>query len=118
MSLPTPQHVLVVDDEPLVRQHVRAVLEDKGYAVTEAASADEALLLLVSGEITTVLADIEMPGEDGLWLLRTIRSKWPDSKLIIMSDAGLTSRGNVPEGIKVLTKPFSADLLLQILESG
>ena len=68
-----PSYVLVVDDEPVVREFLAHCLEEWGYAVKQAGSADEALDLMVAKPASVVLADVKMPGHDGLWLLQTIR---------------------------------------------
>ena len=72
--------ILVTDDEPLIRLDARAVLEDAGYVVVEAASADEALRLLAeSSKFEAILTDIDMPGSiDGLELARTVDGQMPE----------------------------------------
>ncbi len=70
---------------------------------------------MTSENVTLVLADIEMPGADGVWLLRTIRSKWAVAELIVMSGRVLPVPGELPLGAKMLCKPFTADWLLQLV---
>jgi CheY-like chemotaxis protein len=118
MPEPERHRLLVVDDEPLIREYARAILEDAGWAVAEAANADEALQLLARGDVALVLSDIEMPGNDGIWLLQSVRRNWPQVKLIIMSGRVLPKRGNLPEGAQVLSKPFSADRLLYLVDNA
>jgi two-component system, response regulator PdtaR len=58
--------ILIIDDEPVVRLDARDILEDAGYVVSEAASADEAMTLLTEGKNTeAILTDINMPGTLG-----------------------------------------------------
>src|ERR1700754_1136810 len=66
----TPEIVLLIEDEPLIRMGTSAMLEDGGYRVLEAANADEARVLLGQHpEITIVVTDVQMPGTmDGLQL--------------------------------------------------
>jgi hypothetical protein len=67
-----PIRILLVDDEPLIRLDVRLLLEDAGYDVIEAFSADEALRLLGEAKFDAVVTDIDMPGTiDGLGLLES-----------------------------------------------
>jgi DNA-binding NtrC family response regulator len=56
------KHLLIVEDEPLIRSDLRGILEEAGYQVKEAGKADDAILLLEEDGITAVLTDIEMPG--------------------------------------------------------
>lgn len=63
-------YVVVVDDEPAIRELVREILSDEGYSVATADSADEARRLVASQEPDLVLLDIWMPGEDGISLLK------------------------------------------------
>ena len=77
MQKPT---ILVVEDEVLVRMMVGDTLREQGYAVIEAANADEAITVLRSAtHIDLVLTDIRMPGAiDGLGLARVIREEFPN----------------------------------------
>ena len=66
------KRILVVDDEANIRTLYKQEFEDEGYAVTTAASAEEALDLLRGSPADLVVMDIEMPGQDGLVCLREI----------------------------------------------
>src|SRR5439155_22621190 len=67
------ERILVVDDEPGMRRAIDRVL-GRHYPVTEAASAEDALAEMARETFDLVLADIRMPGMDGLELLSRIRS--------------------------------------------
>jgi two-component system, OmpR family, response regulator len=67
-------HLLLVDDEPSIRNPLAAVLGKAGYRVTTAADAAEARAQLAAGSFDLVILDIMMPGEDGLSLARFIRA--------------------------------------------
>ena len=69
--------VLVVDDEPAHRLMVRAVLEDEGWTVADAASGDKALALLTKTQPHVALVDMKMPGMDGLTLMRELHARMP-----------------------------------------
>ena len=79
--------ILVVEDEPVLRTLLAERLRDAGYAVVEAADADEALEVLAhSFDIKLVLSDIQMPGSmDGLGLAHVIRSAYPAVKIVLTS---------------------------------
>ena len=101
--------VLVVDDEPIVRQVVVRYLEREGYATIEAGDGDCARRLLEGAEPDLVVLDVMLPGADGLELCRWIRSR---SELPVIL---LTARGEEADRIVGLelgaddyvTKPFS-----------
>jgi len=77
--------VLVVEDEFLVRQVLQIELEDAGYEVILADSADAAIAILEArSDIHLVFTDIDMPGSmDGLKLAACVRDRWPPIHIII-----------------------------------
>ena len=107
--------ILVVDDEALLREYVCMILKEAGYAVAEAGNPDEALMLLAVRSFSIVISDIQMPEGDGLTLLKTIRRKFPDLRLVVMSGRKLPRPGEIPEGVQFLSKPFSDERLLAVV---
>jgi two-component system, OmpR family, response regulator ResD len=101
--------VLVVDDEPIVRDVVVRYLRRDGYETREAATGDEARQILEAESPVLVVLDVMLPGTDGLELCRWIRSR---SELPVIM---LTARGEETDRIVGLelgaddyvTKPFS-----------
>ena len=101
--------VLVVDDEPIVREVVVRYLEREGYATLEADDGDEARALVEREQLDLVVLDVMLPGTDGLELCRWIRAR---SELPVIM---LTARGEEADRIVGLelgaddyvTKPFS-----------
>jgi two-component system, OmpR family, phosphate regulon response regulator PhoB len=101
--------VLVVDDEPIVREVVVGYLQREGFRTLEAADGNRAKEILQSDPPSIVLLDVMLPGTDGLELCRWIRSR---SKLPVIM---LTARGEESDRIVGLelgaddyvTKPFS-----------
>jgi DNA-binding response OmpR family regulator len=101
--------VLVVDDEPIVRDVVVRYLEREGYATLEAGDGDDARRLVEGGSPDLVVLDVMLPGTDGLELCRWIRAR---SELPVIM---LTARGEEADRIVGLelgaddyvTKPFS-----------
>jgi len=101
--------VLVVDDEPIVRDVVVRYLRRDGFTTLEAADGDSARRLIETGEPELVVLDVMLPGTDGLELCRWIRSR---SQLPVIM---LTARGEEADRIVGLelgaddyvTKPFS-----------
>jgi len=101
--------VLLVDDDTAVRTFAARALENRGHAVRQAGSGDEALQLLESGQaVDIVVTDIVMPGMDGLALAREVRTRWPDLPVVLMTGyADAVQRSELEAGdMLVLTKPF------------
>jgi DNA-binding response OmpR family regulator len=101
--------ILVVDDEPIVREVVVRYLERDGFDTLEAADGDAARALIEQSELDAVVLDVMLPGVDGLTLCRWIRGR---SELPVIL---LTARGEEADRIVGLelgaddyvTKPFS-----------
>jgi CheY-like chemotaxis protein len=102
------QAVLIVEDEPLVRMGAVKIIEDAGFEVVEAASADEAMRILeCRSDIRVVFTDIHMPGSmDGLKLAHAVRNRWPPIKIIVTSGRGLITERDLPEGGRFFAKPY------------
>ena len=102
--------VLIVEDEPLVRMGAVKIIEDAGFDVIEAASADEAIRILeCRSDIRVVFTDIHMPGSmDGLKLAHAVRNRWPPIKIIVTSGRDLITEQDLPEGGRFFTKPYDA----------
>jgi CheY-like chemotaxis protein len=103
--------ILVVEDQPSVRQFAAEVLRQLGYRIMEAGSGPDALELSASheGTIDLVLTDIIMPGMNGLVLADRIRPERPLARILYMTAyAGnvLEERGVASEGLDCLQKPF------------
>jgi len=79
--------VLVVDDDPAIREMLAGYLAEHGYAVAQAASGKEMRLELEREVPAAVLLDIGLPGEDGLTLARFVRERY-DVAIIMVTGAG------------------------------
>jgi CheY-like chemotaxis protein len=99
-----------VDDEDLVRMSTAEMLIDLGYAVVEAASAEEAMRLVEGGErFDLLVTDHLMPGMTGTDLARATRSARPDVPVLLVS--GYAEREGIDPDMPRLTKPFRKDEL-------
>jgi CheY-like chemotaxis protein len=107
------KHVLVVEDEPLLRVLIADELRDRGYDVCEAANADAALSMLGAADpFDLLLTDLQMPGgTDGLCLAERVRSHWPQIKIIIFSGNPPAAGPNAVADL-VLKKPLDFTFLL------
>ncbi len=114
MEAPTPARVLVVDDDPALRELLRDYLGVSGFQVDEADGGDQMRRRIAAALPDIVVLDIMLPGEDGLSLARTLRRQ---SNLPILM---LSARGDEIDrvvGLEVgaddyLAKPFSPRELL------
>jgi CheY-like chemotaxis protein len=110
---PTKPVVLVVEDEPILRLHAVDIIEDAGFEVVEASSADEAIAILDSRrDIRVVFTDIDMPGSmDGIRLAAAIRDRWPPIELILTSGHVKLGDHDIPERGLFFSKPYrTADI--------
>lgn len=91
--------VLVVEDEGLVRLMAVDMLEDEGFTVIEAATADEAWTILEArDDIAILFTDVEMPGSmNGLDLAGRVAARWPHIRLVITSGRVRLSNQAVPD---------------------
>lgn len=82
------RHILIVDDEPLVRRSLSEFLTLEGYTVSSAGNGREALDLLKNYNADIVITDIKMPDTDGLQLLKQIKKNHPETPVILMTGYG------------------------------
>ena len=80
--------VLIVDDEPGIRESLRGVLEDENFAVETAASGEECLEKTETTNFDCVLLDVWLPGIDGLITLKKLRENGNDSAVVMISGHG------------------------------
>lgn len=90
-SFSPPADVLVVDDEPQVREIVATYLERDGYSVRTAADGTDALAQLAHQRADLVVLDLMIPGVDGLTVLRRLREAGDDVPVIVLSAKGQES---------------------------
>jgi DNA-binding NtrC family response regulator len=114
--------ILVVDDEEGMCEFLHYLLEGEGYEVDVAHSGDQALTKVEEMAFDLILADIKMPGIDGLEMLRHIREADEETVVIVMT--GYSSLESAIKAIKYdasdyLTKPFDdPDAVLAAVERG
>ncbi|MBW1673656.1 MAG: response regulator [Deltaproteobacteria bacterium] len=110
--------ILVIDDEPVILNSCRKVLEQDGFDVYLVPSADEALKAMKKEVFDLLLVDVKMPKHDGIYLMQKVKEKWPDVPIIVMS--GYPTPDTITDGAKMgadafIAKPFTPDELLETI---
>jgi DNA-binding NtrC family response regulator len=116
-----PNSLLIVDDDPVVRDSLGKWFESEGFTVTVAPSAPAALELLASQRFPLALVDIKMPGVDGIQLQARLREIDPDMPVIIMT--GYAAVETAVQALKngaydYITKPFDPDELVHLVRKA
>jgi CheY-like chemotaxis protein len=111
--------VLVVEDEPLVRALAVDALEDAGFEVLEAPSADYALLVLEKREdICVLLTDVDMPGRlNGLQLARIVQDHFHRVRVVIVSGQARPQSGEIAPDAVFIPKPYKLSEILRTVQS-
>jgi two-component system nitrogen regulation response regulator NtrX len=109
-----PRRLLVVDDEPGIRQSLSGVLEDEGYTAETAESGEAALAALPAGDFELVLLDIWLPGIDGMEVLARIQEIPFGERPVVVVISG---HGSVEAAVKA-TKLGAFDFLEKPLSIG
>lgn len=111
--------ILVVDDDETVRKNLAALLERAGYEADQAADGVEAIDKLKQQKFDLVLSDIVMPRMDGHALLAELGSRWPETRIIMMT-AYFQSEGDdkftAAGADDFIGKPIAFDELLAKIE--
>jgi DNA-binding NtrC family response regulator len=106
--------VLVVEDEALIRMSLVDELEDAGFRVLEAATADEAIgILSKNPNIEAIFTDIDMPGSmDGLKLAKLVGQTHPDMAILLTSGYLKIPKNDLPETVGFIAKPYEIDVVV------
>ncbi len=115
----TPQHVMVVEDDPALREALVDTLRFAGHRVTEVADGAAALVALESERPSLLLTDVQMAPIGGHELLTRVRSRWPELPVVLITAYGTIERAvaAMRDGAAdYLAKPFEADALLSLVE--
>jgi len=113
--------ILVVDDEDIVLDSCRRVLEAEGFEVLLVSCVDEALAAIEDEEPSLFLIDVKMPVHDGIYLMEDVKKKWPGKPIIVMS--GYHTAETVKEAVSMgatrfIAKPFTPDELLEAVRQA
>jgi CheY-like chemotaxis protein len=115
--------VLIVEDNPVTRKHLRVVLEDAGFRVEEASDGERALAMVQASLPDLVLQDLRLPGVPGLELLRRLRGLPGGDRLPVVACSGDLSAlqaaqdpGSRFDGVVV--KPIDGEQLLRTVDAA
>lgn len=105
----TPKTILVVDDDPAIRQVLVSLFEAEGYTVTEASNGQEMHARIASGPTTLITLDVCLGGDDGFALAREIRTRFDIPIIMISGKADDVDRiiGLELGADDYITKPFN-----------
>jgi excisionase family DNA binding protein len=109
--------VLIVDDDDGLRRYLRTSLESEGYAVQEAASAEEGLAALEQEPPDLILLDVMMPKVDGWEMLRLVQERHGVGAIPVIMFSGQVDEGSAQAADRgaqaFLGKPFDAEQLIE-----
>ena len=117
------RRILVVDDEPGIRQSLSGVLEDEGYTVAAVESGEACLAALPGGDFELVLLDIWLPGTDGMEVLGRIQEIPSGERPVVVMISG---HGSIETAVKAtklgafdfLEKPLSIEKVSVVVKNG
>jgi two-component system torCAD operon response regulator TorR len=109
-----PDHILVVEDEPITREQLVAYFEEEGFRVSSTGSGDEVVPMVLNNGVNLVLLDIKLPGKDGLTLTREIRTHSDLGVILVTSKQEQIDKilGLESGADDYVTKPFDPRELL------
>jgi DNA-binding NtrC family response regulator len=104
--------ILIVDDEEVVRRSYSRILGGAQCNVDAVLNGDEALRAMEGHAYDVVLLDLRMPGTDGMSVLKTIKQKWPESEVVVIT--GYPSIETAKDSVRLgaydyLAKPVGPD---------
>jgi len=115
------EKILVIDDNEIVLQSCKRILESKNYSVTLCSSATEGIKTIEDHKFSLIIIDIVMPYCDGIKLSGKIQSNYPDSKILLISgymEPKPFSEIIIEKKTNFIAKPFTPDELLKAVKSA
>ena len=108
--------LLIVDDESVIRDGLRRILENESYAVETCSSGFQAIEIMQQREFDLIITDLKMPGMSGMEVLKSVRTLQPNIPVILIT--GYASIDTAVAAMKngasdYISKPFAPDILLE-----
>ncbi len=118
LNFPGLPRILVIDDEEGIREGLRTLLQEEGIAVETATNAEDGQRRVQQKSFDVILLDLNLPGEDGLSILASLRRGVPPADVIILTGYGTVA--NTVEAMRkgatdVIEKPFTQDRILAVI---
>jgi two-component system nitrogen regulation response regulator NtrX len=116
-----PHSILIVDDEPGIRQSLTGVLEDEGFAVAAVATGEYCLRAFEQRLYTCVLLDVWLPGIDGLETLSRLKATYPDVSVVMISGHGTIEtavRATKLGAFDFIEKPLSLEKTVLVVKNA
>ena len=110
--------ILVVDDEPIVRESIRDWLKDAGYKVATAETGEEALEMIEKQDFSVMILDVRLPGKTGIKVLREVKALKPQIKSIVITaypTVELADEAMKLGAVDYLIKPVAPDDLERLI---
>jgi DNA-binding NtrC family response regulator len=110
--------VLVVDDEPIVRESIRDWLKNAGFEVVTAETGEEALEIIGRQDISVMILDVRLPGKTGIRVLKEAKALKPQIKTIMISaypSVELAVEATKLGAVDYLIKPVAPDDLERLI---
>lgn len=108
-------HILIVDDEPGVRDATRALLERQGHAISEEADGVNVVAAVAEGPPDLVIIDLGMPGQDGVKTIAALRREHPRLKILAVSGGDRLDQATSAGADAVLEKPYRSTALRELI---
>ncbi len=115
---------LVIDDEYIVREYLRLLLEEEGFAVDVAENGRAGLEILhARGPVDVVVTDLVMPETEGIEVVLTVRRLYPGTKILAVSGGGMFGQHDYLDAARtlgahgVLAKPFDRNAAVSALRA-
>ena len=121
MGMNSAYKILVVDDEPGMREFLEIMLSKEGYNVSVASNGEEAIQMLGKDEYDLAIVDIQMPGINGIEVLKSTREDYPETTVIMIT--AFASHESAIDAMKLgaydyITKPFKIDEIKLVISKS
>ena len=110
--------ILIVDDEPIVRESIRDWLKDAGYQVATAETGEEALEMIEKQDFSAMVLDVRLPGKTGIKVLKQVKALKPQIKSIVITaypSVELAVEAMKLGAVDYLIKPVAPDDLERLI---
>lgn len=111
--------VLIVDDEPIVRESIKDWLVDAGYQVATAENGEKALKMIEKEDFGIMIVDVRLPGKTGITVLKEVKALKPQIKSIVItaySSTELAAEAMKLGAVDYLIKPIAPDELERLIQ--